>query len=184
MYIKINTQKIFWGDTPPQGYIEITKDQYNDLLAEKLTWQNDELVPNPDYRKGSWKTDMIKLGVTGSYGKTSTCEMLYQYLLASGKSVMMISTNGVFRNNVTARKNFFATSYDKDSLEKILEKYYHFYNIDYAVIEIKGELFRQDEDYIDFDIVGMTNFDPELINNFNDSVELYKRCKNKLCGPK
>ena len=179
MYIKINTQEIFSGDNAPEEYIEITENQYNDLLKQKVVWQNNELVPNPDYRNGDWKTDMIRLGVTGSYGKTSTCEMLYQYLLAAGKSAMMISTNGVFRNNETVTKDLFVTSYHKDYLEKLLEESYHLYGIDYAVIEIKGELFRKNEDYVDFDIVGMTNFDPELINNFYDNVDLYKSCKNK-----
>ena len=45
------------------------------------------------------------LGICGNYGKTSTCELLYQYLLKKNYNVGVCCSNGVFYNNITIQKN-------------------------------------------------------------------------------
>ena len=117
---------------------------------------------------------MKKIGITGSYGKTSVCEIIYQYLLKLGKTVVLYCTNGIFKNGKTINKNMLTTSLPKIIIEKFLEKE----DSEYAIIEIKGELFKTGK-YIDLDIIGITNFDKELVNNFDNNVVLYSNCKNK-----
>ena len=121
---------------------------------------------------------MIKIGITGSYGKTSTAEILYQYLLFINKKAAIYCTNGIFKNGETVIKNFFTTSYEKFKMEKELIKLEE-EGYEYVVIEVKGELFMEGPDYVDLDIIGLTNFDRELVNNFEESVALYKMCKQK-----
>lgn len=121
---------------------------------------------------------MIKIGITGSYGKTSTAEILYQYLLFLNKKVALYCTNGIFKNGETAIKNFFTTSYPKYKMEKDIVKLEE-EGYEYVIIEVKGELFMVDPSYVSLDIIGLTNFDSELVNNFEESVALYRMCKQK-----
>lgn len=121
---------------------------------------------------------MKTIGITGSLGKTSVCEILYQYLLYKNKKVALYSTNGVFKNGETVFKNFFATSYNKVTMENELARLED-KNYDYAIIEVKGELFLNSEDYVHMDIMALTNFYRGLVNNYNGSPSLLRLCKQR-----
>lgn len=177
IYVYKNTTSTFSGTNVPSECIEITEEQYNLLCNHQLTWQNNELVENIGYLPPNYD-NVTLIGVTGSYGKTSVCEYIYQYLLALNKKVLMISTNGLFVNGETIRKDFMGTSFPLDWVESILIQQKEENNIEYAVIEVKGELFLDSAKYLNFDIIGLTNFHENLVNNFNGDVELYRSCKN------
>jgi RHS repeat-associated protein len=81
---------------------------------------------------------MQLIGITGTSGKTTTCEIVYQYLNFIGKKASLYCSTGLFINNKTRIKNFFRGTLDKEALEDYLaedEKE----EIEYAVIEINAE---------------------------------------------
>lgn len=49
MYVYKNTKSTFTGWTIPENCIEISNEDYAKLVNDELVWENDALVPNPNY---------------------------------------------------------------------------------------------------------------------------------------
>lgn len=123
---------------------------------------------------------MKLIGITGSCGKTSVAEILYQYLLFQGIPTSLYSSNGNFINGLTRVKDFFQTTLYHKDLEGLLSEDENS-NIEYGIIEITGEsVKRLDEIHsLDFEVIAMTNFYSGLHNHFN-SKEEYLNCKRDI----
>lgn len=97
---------------------------------------------------------MMKLiRVTGSVGKTSMCEMIYQYLLYKGKKVSLYSSNGLFKNNTTKYKDYLRAIPDGKSLVSMLKEDLE-NGVEYAVIEITAEIVKRGGSSYTFKIHG------------------------------
>jgi len=168
------------------GYI--TAEESDSLLYEYTIWDENThtVLNNPAWHQPDLKT-IKKIGITGSFGKTCTCEILYQYLRAKGKSCLLLCTNGIFINDRTVQKDFLATSFSKAMLLKLLNGLCGANSIDYVIIELAAELttyFNNNLfiDYIQLDITGLTFFSQNLTAHFNNDTAFYQRCKDKVLG--
>ena len=81
------------------------------------------------------------LGICGNYGKTSTCELLYQYLLKKNYNVGVCCSNGVFYNNITIQKNTFNSMCTARYVEAMPK------NLDFLILEINEETMYSPENY-------------------------------------
>ena len=81
------------------------------------------------------------LGICGNYGKTSTCELLYQYLLKKNYNVRVCCSNGVFYNNITIQKNTFGSMCAAWYIEAMPK------NLDFLILEINEETMYSPESY-------------------------------------
>lgn len=123
---------------------------------------------------------MKLIGITGSCGKTSVAEIVYQYLLFKGHNASLYSSNGMFVNGLTRQKDFFQTTlYGKD-LEKLLEEDAE-NNVEFAVIEITAESVKRNDTVhlLAYDVVALTSFYSGLHNHF-DNKENYYLCKRLI----
>ena len=146
---------------------------------------NDELKKlevNPEWHEPNFDA-IKKIGVTGSHGKTSTCEYLYSYLRAKNKGCLLLCTNGIFVNDTTILKDKIDGNYEKTLTSDILYALCGLYDVEYIIIELIGELFLASETYLPIDITAFTMFDEEEIAHFG-TVENYIECKNRAlkCG--
>lgn len=123
---------------------------------------------------------MKLIGVTGSFGKTSVCEIVYQYMLSMGYKVSLYSSNGLFTNGLTRTKDFLqSTLYIKD-----LERYLYEDKedgIEYGIIEITGESAKRKDNIhlLPFEVIALTSFNNGLHNHYK-SKEDYLRCKREI----
>lgn len=129
------------------------------------------------YRNPSKKVKII--GVTGTDGKTTTANYIYQLLDLSGKKSALISTVGVVMNgekealgfHVTTPSTFILNKYLKKAIEK---------KIEYVVLEVSSHALDQ------FRVLGL-RFDVGIITNvtkehldYHKSFENYLNTKVKL----
>ncbi len=119
------------------------------------------------------------IGVTGTDGKTTTANYIYQLLQFSGKRVALISTVGVFLNgerealgfHVTTPSPFVINKYLKEALRK---------NIEYVILEVSSHALDQHRvSGINFEIGVMTNLTREHLD-YHKSMERYLSAKLKL----
>ncbi|HEY8364059.1 MAG TPA: Mur ligase family protein [Haloplasmataceae bacterium] len=123
---------------------------------------------------------MKLIGITGSCGKTSVAEIVYQYLLYVGYKVSLYCSNGLFVNGLTREKDFFqSTLYGKELDEFLKEDVEN--EVNYAIVEITAESVKRNDTVhlLPFDVVALTNFYRGLHNHF-DSKEHYLSCKRKI----
>ena len=123
---------------------------------------------------------MKLIGITGSFGKTSVAEIVYQYLLFKGYNTSLYSSNGLFLNGLTRDKDFLQTTLHHIDLG-ILLKEDEENNVDYAVIEITAESVKRNDKVhqYEYEIIALTNFNENLHNHF-DSREDYYYCKRNI----
>src|SRR5690606_8868068 len=115
-------------------------------------------------KKGEY---MKLIGITGSSGKTSVAEIIYQYLVQKNISTSLYCSNGLFINGLTRQKDFLqSTVYDKE-LENYLKEDEE-YNVEYAIIEITAESIKRKENVhrLNYEVIGLTNFFKGLCNHF------------------
>lgn len=115
---------------------------------------------------------MKVIGITGNVGKTTTCEMLYQYLLTKGRTVGLISSNGIFMNNETILKNTFGM--------KLYNKYYFMFmksHLDYIVVEINEETSASKNTYAIlnkiFNCLCNVTYEKELCDSHTEKENFY-----------
>lgn len=119
------------------------------------------------------------IGVTGTDGKTTTVNMIYQILKAAGKKVSMISTI----NAEIAGKNYdtglHVTSPESGDIQTFLKK-----SLDsgdeYMVLEVSSHALEQFRTWgIDFEIGVITNITSDHLD-YHGTLENYIKAKAKL----
>mgnify|MGYP000950536884 CR=1 FL=1 len=123
---------------------------------------------------------MKLIGITGSCGKTSVAEIVYQYLLYIGIPVSLYSSNGNFVNGLTRVKDYLQTTLYRKDLDELLHTDEE-NGIEYAIIEITAESVKRKDTVhmLPYEVIAMTNFYSGLSNHF-DSKEEYLMCKREI----
>lgn len=118
---------------------------------------------------------MKLIGVTGSLGKTSVCEIVYQYMLFKGYKISLYSSNGLFSNGLTRTKDFLqSTMYIKD-LERFLSEDME-EGLEYGIIEITAESAKRSDGIhlLPFEVIALTSFNNGLHNHYKSKDEYFR----------
>lgn len=124
--------------------------------------------------------DFKLIGITGTKGKTSTCYMIRNILMNSGKRVGMISTVATYINNTKISDN------DRTTPEPItLQKTFDLMRkekCEYVVMEVSSQSLKLGRvDHSFFDIGLFLNLSDEHVSkNEHESKEDYFLCKARL----
>jgi UDP-N-acetylmuramoyl-L-alanyl-D-glutamate--2,6-diaminopimelate ligase len=122
---------------------------------------------------------LIVIGVTGTKGKTTTCNLIAQILNSSGLKTGMATTVNFMigeKEWINASKQ---TMLGRFQLQKLLRKMVKS-NCRYAVIETSSEgILQYRHRFIDYKIAVFTNLSPEHIER-HGSFENYRQAKLKL----
>jgi len=125
------------------------------------------------------------VGITGTNGKTTTCEFTYQLLNRSGKKVGLITTiSAKFEDNEEGT-GLHITTPNTLVLHKLLAKMLK-NNCEYVVIETTSHGIDQHRTWgLDFEICAITNITPEHLdyhktfdNYLKTKAEIFKQSKN------
>lgn len=124
---------------------------------------------------------MIIIGVTGTNGKTTTCQMISKILEENGAKVAMISTiNFKIGKKEQVNKSKF-TTLSSWALQKFLKKA-AVEKCEYAVLEVSSHSIDQYRVWgINFDIAVLTNITREHLD-YHKTMEEYAKAKEKLFG--
>lgn len=116
------------------------------------------------------------IGVTGTDGKTTTTNMIYQVLKAAGKKVSMVSTINAVIGGQTYETGFHVTSPDPFMLQKLIKKAKD-NNDEYLVLEVTSHALDQYRFFgIKFDIGVITNITHEHLD-YHKTFENYLQTK-------
>lgn len=128
---------------------------------------------------GSPTRGMKVIGVTGTDGKTTTVNMIYQILKAAGKKVSMISTINAIIAGKDYDTGFHVTSPGSDSLQKFA-KMAKDNGDEYLVLEVTSHALDQYRFWgIKFDVGVITNITHEHLD-YHKTFENYLKTKLKL----
>ncbi len=122
---------------------------------------------------------MVMIGVTGTDGKTTTCNILYQILLAAGFKTGMISTvNAVIADEVLDT-GFHVTTPDAPEVQRYLSRMVDA-GLTHVVLETTSHGWAQYRvDACEFDIGVVTNITHEHLD-YHGSYENYRAAKARL----
>ena len=130
----------------------------------------------------------IKIGVTGTCGKTTTVTLLYESLKRTGKDLLLISSNGnyVFVNNTETFYETVNTTPNIEVIYELIDKY----NYDYVIIEVSSQgLMMNRLEGIYFDVCCFLNLSNEhldyhmtLSSYLNAKMKLFKKLKTGGIG--
>jgi UDP-N-acetylmuramoyl-L-alanyl-D-glutamate--2,6-diaminopimelate ligase len=82
--------------------------------------------------------EMHIIGVTGTEGKSTTCEIIYQILRASGKSTGMISTIGMKINDIEGVTGLHSTTPSSKEIYDALHQMKQ-HKVEYVVLELSSQ---------------------------------------------
>lgn len=124
------------------------------------------------------------IGVTGTDGKTTTTNMIYQILKSAGKKVSMVSTVNAIVGGKAYDTGFHVTSPDSFAVQKLVKEA-RSTGSEYLVLEVTSHAIDQYRFWgVKFDIAVITNITHEhldyhgtLENYFNTKVSLIKNTK-------
>lgn len=122
---------------------------------------------------------MIVIGVTGTDGKTTTTNMIYQILKSAGKKVSMVSTINAVIGGKSYDTGFHVTSPDPLMVQRFAKQALQ--NSDrYLVLEVTSHALDQFRFWgIKFDVGVITNITHEHLD-YHKTFENYKNTKLKL----
>ena len=122
---------------------------------------------------------LIMMGVTGTDGKTTTTNMIYQILLAGGYKAGMISTiNAVIADQVLDT-GFHVTTPDAPDVQRYLAQMV-VKGLTHVVLEVTSHgLAQYRADACEFDIAVITNITHEHLD-YHGSYEAYRSAKARL----
>ena len=119
------------------------------------------------------------IGVTGTDGKTTTCNMIYQILRQAGKKVAVVSTINAIIEGKEYDTGFHVTSPNSLAVQKLIKEAKK-QGVEYLVLEVTSHALDQHRFYgIKFDIGVITNITPEHLD-YHKTFERYRTAKSKL----
>jgi UDP-N-acetylmuramoyl-L-alanyl-D-glutamate--2,6-diaminopimelate ligase len=122
---------------------------------------------------------MIVIGVTGTKGKTTVCNLIWQILNYAGFKAGMTSTLNFKIGDKEWQNLSGQTMLGRFGLQRLLKKMKN-ESCQYAIIETTSEgILQHRQRFIDYDIAIFTNLAPEHIER-HGSFEKYKKAKAKL----
>lgn len=128
---------------------------------------------------GNPANSMKIIGITGTNGKTSTSEIIYQFLKNSGMKTGLISTIQAKYNDISIDTGYHVTSPEAPQLHyylSIMKKA----KIEYLVLETTSHALDQYRvEGINFDVCGITNITPEHLD-YHKTFESYIKAKAKI----
>lgn len=130
-------------------------------------------------KQGFPSRGMTVIGVTGTDGKTTTVNMIYQILKAAGKKVAMISTINAFIGDKSYNTGFHVTSPDPMTVQKLIKQAKK-EGSEAMVLEVTSHALDQFRFWgVDFDIGVVTNVTHEHLDYHKTFVN-YLLAKAKL----
>lgn len=122
---------------------------------------------------------MVMIGVTGTDGKTTTVNMIYQILKTAGQKVAMVSTINAVIGARVLETGFHVTSPNPSMVQRIAHEAV-LNGIQYLVLEVTSHSLEQYRFWgIKFDIGVITNITHEHLD-YHGSFENYFKAKAKL----
>ena len=122
---------------------------------------------------------MIVIGVTGTKGKTTTCDLIYQILNFNGYKTGLATTADFAIGDLKWQNKSKQTMLGRFELQKLLARMAQ-ENCVYAVIETSSEgILQYRHRFINYNIAVFTNLSPEHIER-HGSFENYRSAKIKL----
>ena len=119
------------------------------------------------------------IGVTGTDGKTTTSNYIYQLLELSGRKSALISTIGVFIDRKKDSLGLHVTTPSAFTLNKYLKKASDS-NVEFVVVEVSSHAIDQNRIFgIDFEAGTITNVTKEHLD-YHKNIENYLNTKIKL----
>ncbi|HWQ83577.1 MAG TPA: UDP-N-acetylmuramoyl-L-alanyl-D-glutamate--2,6-diaminopimelate ligase [Anaerolineales bacterium] len=149
-------------------YIQIAKDRARSTLAKLSA----ALYGNP-------ARQMVMIGVTGTDGKTTTSNLIYQILRAAGISVGLISTVNAIIGDETIDTGFHVTTPEAPEVQRYLARM-HAAGITHVILEATSHGLAQERvAECDFDLGVVTNITHEHLD-YHGSYEAYRAAKARL----
>jgi len=137
------------------------------------------LFANCIYGFPSWKLKVI--GITGTDGKTTTTNMVYQILKEAGKKVSMVSTINAVVGGKSYDTGFHVTSPDPLMVQKLVKEAAD-NGDEYLILEVTSHAIDQFRFWgIKFFVGVITNITHEHLD-YHKTFENYKNTKLKLLG--
>ncbi len=122
---------------------------------------------------------LTMIGVTGTDGKTTTCNILYQILLAAGKKTGLISTVNAIIGDDILDTGFHVTTPDAPDVQRYLYKMLEA-GLTHVVLETTSHGWAQYRvDACEFDIGVVTNITHEHLD-YHGTYEKYRSAKARL----
>ncbi len=122
---------------------------------------------------------LIVIGVTGTDGKTTTCNLIYSILKAAGKEAGLISTINAIIGDKEYETGFHVTSPDPFSLQRFLRLMVD-KGCQYAVLEVTSHALDQNRVWgIHFQVGVVTNVTREHLD-YHKTYENYLKTKGLL----
>jgi UDP-N-acetylmuramoyl-L-alanyl-D-glutamate--2,6-diaminopimelate ligase len=123
---------------------------------------------------------MLIIGVTGTKGKTSTCNFIHSVLTAGGYKTGLLSTANIKIGQEEMLNHFHMTMPGRFALQKFLFQMAKA-GCCAAVIETSSEGIRQfRHKAIIYDFLVFTNLSPEHLGSHGNSFEKYKKAKGQV----
>lgn len=114
------------------------------------------------------------IGITGTDGKTTTSNFVYEILKSAGKNVSVISTIFAMYDDKVVSTGLHTTSPNPDVLFRLLKEMLDA-KINYVVLEVTSHALVQKRFYgIHFDVCGVTNVTPEHLDAHGSYEQLIK----------
>ncbi len=128
---------------------------------------------------GSPSKNMIIIGVTGTKGKTTTCDLIAQILNSFGYKTALVTTALVRIGDEEWKNEHKQTMLGRFKLQKFLSQADEL-KCRYAVVETSSEgILQYRHRFIDYDVAVFTNLSPEHIER-HGGFENYRSAKVKL----
>jgi UDP-N-acetylmuramoyl-L-alanyl-D-glutamate--2,6-diaminopimelate ligase len=139
---------------------------------QALTWLSAAFYGNPGRK-------LTVVGVTGTDGKTTTCNLLYQILLAAGLKAGLISTVNAVIGHEVLNTGFHVTTPDAPDVQRYLARMVET-GLTHVVLETTSHGWAQYRvDACEFDIGVVTNITHEHLDQ-HGSYENYRAAKARL----
>ncbi len=122
---------------------------------------------------------LTMIGVTGTDGKTTTTNMIYQILLAAGYKSGMISTINAVIGDQVLDTGFHVTTPDAPDIQRYLSQMVE-QGLTHVVLEVTSHgLAQHRADACEFDVAVITNITHEHLD-YHGSYETYRSAKARL----